>query len=98
MCSNVKTACTANESMRQNHLQIKAAHHLSNHQEHNNLDFPALWELELYLAHHIVLQVFDIFFLRIVLNLEFRSAGPSAGSQLIVNSLQWRQLKEYINY
>jgi hypothetical protein len=43
--SNAKTACTANESMRQNHLQIKAAHHLSNHQEHNTLDFPALWEL-----------------------------------------------------
>jgi hypothetical protein len=31
--------------MRQNHLQIKAAHHLSNHQEHNTLNFPALWEL-----------------------------------------------------
>ena len=45
---------TANESMRQNHLQIKAAHHLSNLQEHNNLNFPALWELELYLARHIV--------------------------------------------
>ena len=57
MCSNVKTACTANESMRQNHLQIKAAHHLSNHQEHNTLNFPALWELELYLARHIVAGV-----------------------------------------
>jgi hypothetical protein len=40
--------------MRQNHLQIKAAHHLSNHHEHNTLNFPALWELELYLACHIV--------------------------------------------
>ncbi len=97
MFSNAKTACTANESMRQNHLQIKAAHHLSNHQEHNSLNFPALWGL-VYLARHIVLQVFDIFFLRIVLNLLFRSAGPSAGSQLIVNSLRWRQFKEYINY
>jgi hypothetical protein len=47
MCSNVKTACTANESMRQNRLQIKAAHHLSNHREHNTLNLPALWELEL---------------------------------------------------
>jgi hypothetical protein len=64
MYSNAKTACTANESMRRNHLQIKAAHHLSNHQEHNTLNFPALWGLELYLARHIVLQVFDIFFLR----------------------------------
>ncbi len=27
-----------------------------------------------------------------------RFAGPSAGSQLIVNSSRWRQLKEYINY
>ena len=98
MYSNAKTACTVNESMRQNHLQIKAAHHLSNHQEHNTLNFPALWGLELYLVRHIVLQVFDTFFLRIVLNLLFRSAGPSAGSQLIVNSLRWRQLKEYINY
>ena len=43
--------------MRQNHLQIKAAHHLSNHQEHNTLNFPALWELELYLARHIVAGV-----------------------------------------
>jgi hypothetical protein len=84
---NVKTACTANESMRQNHLQIKAAHHLSNHQEHNTINFPAQWKLKHYLAR-IVLQVFDIFFLRIVLNLQFRSAGPSAGSQLIVNSLR----------
>jgi hypothetical protein len=42
----VKTACTANESMRQNHLQIKAAHHLSNYQEHNTLNFPALWPFE----------------------------------------------------
>jgi hypothetical protein len=41
-CSNVKTACTANESMRQNHLQIKAAHHLINHQGHNTLNFPGL--------------------------------------------------------
>ncbi len=98
MYSNAKTACNANESMRQNHLQIKAAHHLSNHQEHNTLNFPALRGLELYLARHIVLQVFDIFFLRIVLNLLFRSAGPSEVSQLIVNSLRWRQLKEYINY
>jgi hypothetical protein len=63
MCSHVKKTCTANESMRQNHLQIKAAHHLSNHQEHYNLDFSALWELERYLARHIVLQVVDIFFL-----------------------------------
>ena len=94
MCLNVKTACTANESMRQNHLQIKAAHHLSNHQEHNTLNFPALWELELYLARHIVAGIL----VRIVLNLQFRSAGPSAGSQLIVNSSLWRQLKEYINY
>jgi hypothetical protein len=30
MDSNAKKACTANESMRQNHLQIKAAHRLSN--------------------------------------------------------------------
>ncbi len=59
--SNVKKTCTANESMRQNHLQIKAAHHLSNHQEHNNLDFPALWELELYLAFHNVCRC-SIFF------------------------------------
>jgi len=43
--------------MRQNHLQIKAAHHLSNHQEHNTLNFPGLWELELYLACHIVAGV-----------------------------------------
>jgi hypothetical protein len=69
MYSNAKTACTANESMHQNHLQIKAAHHLGNHQEHNTLNLPALWGLELYLARHIVLQVLDIFFLRIVLNL-----------------------------
>ncbi len=81
--------------MRQNHLQIKAAHHLSDHQEHNILTFPALWELELYLASHIVCRCF---FVRIVLNLQFRSAGPSAGSQLIVNSLRWRQLKQYIDY
>ncbi len=47
MYSNAKTACTANESMRQNHLQIKAAHHLSNHQGHNTLNFPTLWGLEL---------------------------------------------------
>jgi hypothetical protein len=53
MRSNVKTACTADESMRQNHLQNKAAHHLSNHQELITLNFPALWELELYLARHI---------------------------------------------
>ena len=86
MCSNVKTACTANESMRQNHLQIKAAHHLSNYQEHNTLNLPALWELELYLARHIVAGI-QFCFVRIVLNLEFMSAGPSAGSQLIVNSL-----------
>ena len=97
MCSNAKNAFTANESMRQNHLQIKAAHHLSNHQEHNTLSLPALWELELYLARHIVAGVL-FFFVRIVLNLQFRSAGPSAGSQLIVNSLRWRQLNEYINY
>ena len=94
MCSNVKTACTANESMVQNHLQIKAAHHLNNHQEHNTLNFPALWELELYLARHIVAGIL----VRIVLNFQFRSAGPSAGSQLIINSSRWRQLKEYINY
>jgi hypothetical protein len=37
-----KKACTANESMRQNHLQIKTAHHLSNHQQHTILTFPAL--------------------------------------------------------
>ncbi len=90
MYSNAKTACTANESMCQYHLQIKAAHRLINHQGDNTL--------KLYLACHIVLQVFDIFFERIVLNRQFRSAGPSAGSQLIVNSLRWRQLKEYINY
>jgi hypothetical protein len=94
MYSNAKAACTANESMRHNYLQIKADHHLSNHQEHNMLNFPALWGLELYLARHIVLQVFDIFFLRIVLNLLFRSASPSAESQSIANSLRWRQLKE----
>jgi hypothetical protein len=58
MDSNAKTAGTANEPMRQNHLQIKAAHDLSNHQEHKTLNFPALWGLELYLARHIVLQVF----------------------------------------
>ncbi len=52
--SNVKTACTANESMRQSHLQIKRAHHLSSHQEHNVLTFPVLYEVELYLARHIV--------------------------------------------
>jgi hypothetical protein len=68
--------------MRQNHLQIKAAHHLINHQEHNTLNFPALRELELDLARHIVCR-FYFFFMRIVLNLQFRSAGPSAGSQLI---------------
>jgi hypothetical protein len=63
MYSNAKTACTANEFMRQpeNHLQIKAVHDLSNHQEHNTLNFPALWGLELYLARHIVC-VFDTFF------------------------------------
>jgi hypothetical protein len=71
--------------MRQNHLQIKAAHHLSNHQEHNTLNFPALWELELTLLV-TWFAVVDIFFVRIVLNLQFRSAGPSARSQLIVNS------------
>ncbi len=47
--------------MRQNHLQIKAAHHLSNHQEHNTLNFPALWELERYLARHIVAGVLFFF-------------------------------------
>ncbi len=47
--------------MRQNHLQIKAAHHLSNHQEHTTLTFPALWELALYLARHIVRRC-SIFF------------------------------------
>ena len=93
MCSNVKTACTANESMRQNHLQIKAAHHLSNHQEHNTLNFPALWELSFTLPVTLFAGV-QFFFVRIVLNLQFRSAGPSAGSQLIVNSSRWRQLKE----
>ncbi len=61
MYSNAKKACTGNESMRQNHLQIKAAHHLSNHQEHNTLNFPALWELKLYLARHIVCRC-SIFF------------------------------------
>jgi hypothetical protein len=54
-------ACTANESMHQNHLQIKAAHHLSNHQEHTTHTFPALWGLELYLARHIVCSC-SIFF------------------------------------
>jgi hypothetical protein len=73
--------------MRQNRLQIKAAHHLSNFQEHNTLNLPPLWELELYLARHIVCRC-SIFFVRIVLNLQFRSASPSAGSQLIVNSLR----------
>ena len=62
MCSNVKTACTANKSMRQNHLQTKAAHHLSNHQDYNTLNLPALWELELYLARAGV----QFFFVRIV--------------------------------
>ena len=57
MYLNAKNAFTANESMRQNHLQIKAAHHLSNHQEHNTLNFPGLWELELCLARHIVAGV-----------------------------------------
>jgi hypothetical protein len=85
-------------SMRQNHLQIKAAHHLSNHQDHNTLTFPALWELELYFALHIVCRCSIIFFVRIVLNFQFRSAGLSAGSQLVVNSSRCRQLKEYINY
>ena len=61
MYSNAKERCTANKSMRQNHLQIKAAHHLSNHQEHNTLNLPALWELELYLARHIVCRC-SIFF------------------------------------
>jgi hypothetical protein len=81
MCLNVKTACTANESMRQNHLQIKAAHHLSNHQSHNTLNF-----LVRVGGLPCCLQVFFFFLVRIVLNLQFRSAGPSAGSQLIVNS------------
>jgi hypothetical protein len=60
MYSNAKKACTANESMRQNHLQIKAAHHLSNHQEHNTLNFPALWELSFTLPVTL-LQVFYFF-------------------------------------
>ena len=86
--------------MRQNNLQIKAAHHLSNHQGHNTLNFPTLWGLELYLARHIVLQVFVIFFRENSFKSSIRSAGPSAlaGSQSIANSSRWRQLKEYINY
>jgi hypothetical protein len=88
MCSNVKKTCTANESMRQNHLQIKAAHHLSNHQEHNNLDFLLCGSWSFTLPVTLLAGVL-FFFVRIVLNLEFMSAGPSAGSQLIVNSSQW---------